>query len=125
MVVAVATLKTHRRFLAGSTGAQQMKKAKVGPEPPADVSPGDFPLDFEYHPSFDGLNTNVLLLLHGLGDQPRPFAQLALKMRLPQTCSMALKGPIPVPLFPEAGAWTFAFELAHVCSSTHATSCSR
>ncbi|KAJ4460075.1 putative phospholipase carboxylesterase [Paratrimastix pyriformis] len=73
-------------------------------------SPADFPLEFVFHHSCDGRDTNVLILLHGLGDTPAPFANLALRMRLPQTCSLSLKGPVPVPLFPEGGAWTVAFE---------------
>ena len=48
------------------------------------------------HPSGHGAS-NLLLLLHGLGDQPAPFASLARKLALPQTASLALRAPHPLP----------------------------
>lgn len=39
---------------------------------------------WEYVPSGDGVDENLLLLLHGLGDRPAAFASLARRMALPQ-----------------------------------------
>jgi predicted esterase len=40
---------------------------------------------------------NVLILLHGLGDTPAPFARFARSMALPETVCVALRGPSPLP----------------------------
>jgi len=44
-----------------------------------------------------GSNTpiNLLVLLHGAGDAPAPFARLAAKLALPGTAGLALKAPFP------------------------------
>jgi hypothetical protein len=39
---------------------------------------------WEYAPAADGVDENLLLLLHGLGDRPAAFARLARQMALPQ-----------------------------------------
>jgi predicted esterase len=62
------------------------------------------------HPSSDGINHNVLILLHGLGDKPAPFAKLAQQLALPQTASLALPGPLPVPETGGGRAWMTAFD---------------
>ncbi|KAK7555218.1 phospholipase/Carboxylesterase superfamily protein [Phyllosticta paracitricarpa] len=41
--------------------------------------------------------TNVLLLLHGLGDSHRPFANFARQLNLPETACIAVRGPKPLP----------------------------
>ncbi|KAF2090681.1 phospholipase/Carboxylesteras-like protein [Saccharata proteae CBS 121410] len=41
--------------------------------------------------------TNVLLLLHGLGDTHAPFAQLGRQLSLPETVSIAIRAPKPLP----------------------------
>jgi predicted esterase len=55
---------------------------------------------------------NLLLLLHGLGDQPEPFAQLARKMALPQTASLALRAPIALPFGLAGSQWHASFDEA-------------
>lgn len=74
----------------------------------------DFPSelrDFSYSSSGDGVDENLLILLHGLGDMHRNFFQLGQKMELPQTAVMAISGPI---VFPEeiihGRAWFVAFD---------------
>lgn len=67
------------------------------------------PLTGTYVPdSASNSNYNLLILLHGLGDNQEPFAQLARRMQLPDTACLALGGPEQVP---ETGgrAW-FAVE---------------
>ena len=54
---------------------------------------------------------NLLVLLHGLGDEPEPFAKFARQMALPQTAALALRAPLPLPAGIEIGrAWFDAFE---------------
>ena len=54
--------------------------------------------------------TNLLLLLHGLGDTPRPFAQLARTLALPQTASLALRAPVPLPCDMDGACWHASFD---------------
>ncbi|DBB02306.1 TPA: hypothetical protein ACH3X3_011319 [Trebouxia sp. C0006] len=59
-----------------------------------------------YHASPDGVDENLLILLHGYGDTPEPYAKLARQMALPQTACLALPGPIGrVPGTPNGRAW--------------------
>ncbi|TGO22059.1 hypothetical protein BPAE_0184g00110 [Botrytis paeoniae] len=48
-------------------------------------------------PSKDGKNTNILILLHGLGDTKNGFTQLAKNLSLPQTASLIPQAPTPIP----------------------------
>ena len=54
---------------------------------------------------------NLLVLLHGLGDTPRPFAKLAERLALPQTSALALRAPLPLPAGLDGFAWHDAFEI--------------
>lgn len=58
-----------------------------------------------YVKSADGIEENLLLMLHGRGDCPKPYAQLARKMELPQTSALAIPGPLPVPFTDNGRAW--------------------
>ncbi|KAH7106315.1 hypothetical protein BKA62DRAFT_740885 [Auriculariales sp. MPI-PUGE-AT-0066] len=55
------------------------------------------PTPFEYNPSNDGTDTNLLILLHGLGDTAAPFGRLGKSLNLPQTATLALSGPESIP----------------------------
>ncbi|GAB4818644.1 hypothetical protein N2152v2_005690 [Parachlorella kessleri] len=67
-------------------------------------------LPWEYVPPCDGVHENLLVLFHGLGDNPAAFARLARQMQLPQTAALALCGPLSVP-FTECGrSWYAAFD---------------
>jgi len=48
---------------------------------------------FSYTPSDDGVDENLLILLHGLGDTHVPFANLGKQLKLPQTATLALRAP--------------------------------
>ena len=48
---------------------------------------------FSYTPSDDGVDENLLILLHGLGDAHVPFANLGKQLKLPQTATLALRAP--------------------------------
>ena len=56
-------------------------------------------------PSADGHADNVMLMLHGRGDVPAPFAKLARRMALPRTVCVALQGPHPIPFVDDGRAW--------------------
>lgn len=66
--------------------------------------PPSFPTwKFEYAPSHDGKESNLLLLLHGLGDTCKPFFELGKQFKLPGTCVLSLQAPFPYVLFPSFG----------------------
>ena len=45
---------------------------------------------YKYRHSFDGKDTNLLLLLHGAGDTHEPYDKFATRMELPQTATLAV-----------------------------------
>lgn len=51
------------------------------------------PVPFSYTSSDDGVDENLLILLHGLGDTHVPFANLGKQFKLPQTATLALRAP--------------------------------
>ena len=51
------------------------------------------PVPFSYNPSEDGVDENLLILLHGLGDTHVPFANLGKQLKLPQTATLAIRAP--------------------------------
>lgn len=75
------------------------------PQPTAKPVPRAFKqyknLQFSYSPSANGVDTNLLILLHGRGDNDGPFARLGKSLALPQTATLALRGPQIVPLLEE------------------------
>ena len=64
---------------------------------PAQHAPGERP-------------TSLLIMLHGLGDTPRPYAALARRMQLPSTAALVLAGPLEVPETDGGRAWHEAFD---------------
>ena len=53
---------------------------------------------------------NLLLLLHGLGDVPAPFARFASQLRLPQTSALSLPATLPLPHGIPGRMWHESFE---------------
>jgi predicted esterase len=49
--------------------------------------------------------TNILILLHGLGDGHLPFAQLGSQLNLPETACLAIQAPEPLPFEPSSFHW--------------------
>jgi len=69
------------------------------------------PVRFVYHPSPDGVDENLLIMLHGLGDTEAPFANLGRNLRLPQTAILALRAPSKIPyLYEDAFQWYESFD---------------
>jgi predicted esterase len=60
--------------------------------------------------SFDGIDQNLLILLHGLGDNAHNFIKFGLKMRIPQTALLAIQGPFKIPFFQDGRAWFPSFD---------------
>ncbi|KAF8340602.1 uncharacterized protein EI90DRAFT_3143918 [Cantharellus anzutake] len=90
-----------------SEGSVQSPKTKPTPEAKS------FPLKFTYSNSEDGIDENLLVLLHGLGDTETPFAGLARRLRLPQTATLSLRAPDRIPFFDEdAFQWYRSFDLS-------------
>ena len=59
-------------------------------------------------PPKDQAPLNVLLLLHGLGDNEKPFAMLGRQLNLPYTVCISVRGIVPVPaLFTGSDAPSF------------------
>lgn len=66
------------------------------------------PLRLVYASSPSGIDSNLLILLHGLGDTEKPFAGLGgrLQRNLPQTATLSLGGGHAVP-FMDGASWGF------------------
>ncbi|KAH6638857.1 Alpha/Beta hydrolase protein [Boeremia exigua] len=54
--------------------------------------------------------TNILLLLHGLGDTHLPFHTLGTQLALPDTACIAIRGPTPLPF--DLGGYHWADDLS-------------
>ncbi|PIL26395.1 hypothetical protein GSI_12152 [Ganoderma sinense ZZ0214-1] len=80
---------------------------KTKPAPKASA----IPVPFVYHPSDDGTDENLLVLLHGLGDTQIPFGKLGRQLHLPQTAALALRAPEQIPfLYEQAFQWYTSFD---------------
>lgn len=67
----------------------------------------------KYKPAPCGIDSNLLLLLHGLGDTADPFFSLGqrLQQTLPQTAVLSVQAPLRVPLLEEeAWMWYDSFD---------------
>lgn len=93
-------------FSSSSSNAKPLKKT-----PPSKNSS----LPFVYTASPDGIDENLLILFHGLGDNPTNFIQFGKKMRLPQTACLAIKAPFPIPFFDEGTSWFSSFDACGEC----------
>ncbi|EDP42965.1 hypothetical protein MGL_2561 [Malassezia globosa CBS 7966] len=70
-------------------------------------------LVLKYKPAPCGIDSNLLLLLHGLGDTADPFFSLGqrLQQTLPQTAVLSVQAPLRVPLLEEeAWMWYDSFD---------------
>ncbi|KIP10747.1 hypothetical protein PHLGIDRAFT_196338 [Phlebiopsis gigantea 11061_1 CR5-6] len=69
------------------------------------------PVEISVRESEDGVDENLLILLHGLGDTHKPFAKLGTTLQLPQTATLALRAPDLIPyLYEEAYQWYESFD---------------
>ncbi|KAK7678055.1 hypothetical protein QCA50_018996 [Cerrena zonata] len=80
-------------------------------KPPPKSGSGGIPVPFEYNPSDDSTDENILILLHGLGDTHVPFAKLGKQLNLPQTATLSLRAPEQIPfLYEQAFQWYTSFD---------------
>jgi len=64
------------------------------------------PWDFDYAPSPDGKDANLLIMFHGMGDTKTAFAGLGRQLNLPSTAILSLQAPLLLPLL-ESPAWSW------------------
>ncbi|KAH9808881.1 Phospholipase/Carboxylesterase [Melampsora americana] len=66
---------------------------------------------YEYLPSPDDIDSNLIIMFHGLGDTPKPFTNLAKTLKLPQTAFLIIRAFERVPLLEEeAFQWWDSFD---------------
>ncbi|CAE6425312.1 unnamed protein product [Rhizoctonia solani] len=58
-------------------------------------------LECVYSPSDDGVDENLLIVLHGLGDTMAPFVRMAKQLKLPQTATLVVQAPDLIPFLDE------------------------
>ncbi|KAJ7594191.1 hypothetical protein C8J56DRAFT_926154 [Mycena floridula] len=76
------------------------------------TSPKTLDVPFFYAASEDGIDENLLILLHGLGDTHIPFSKLGKSLNLPQTAVLSLRAPEQVPFLEEkAFQWYTSFDV--------------
>ena len=80
----------------------------------ASIVSSHWPFGHRYLPSADGHDDNLMIMFHGRGDSPGPFATLATALNLPCTAALVLAGPLEVPFTAGKGA-----PAATVSASTH------
>lgn len=69
------------------------------------------PIVFDYLPSQDRIDSNLLIFFHGLGDTQIPFTRLGPSLKLPQTAILSLRAFERVPLLDEqAFQWWSSFD---------------
>ena len=81
--------------------------------PPSFPTLADFPSNIKLvitpPPASSSQLTNVLILLHGLGDTIEPFAALGKQLSLPETTCIAIQGPTLLPF--ELGGFHFGDDI--------------
>lgn len=94
-----------------SSGSRSLDVQPISVSPKLHPPPLFPELTFSYRHSKDGIDTNLLILLHGLGDTLEPFDRLAASLALPQTATLTIQGTLQVPLLEEkAFQWWHSFD---------------
>ncbi|KAL5526495.1 SAC7 [Sanghuangporus sanghuang] len=92
---------------SSSSSVSVTTSPRVKPAPSKDA----IPVPFDYAASDDGMDENLLILLHGLGDTHIPFGKLGRQLHLPQTATLALRAPQQIPYLEEgAYQWYPSFD---------------
>ncbi|EKM57227.1 uncharacterized protein PHACADRAFT_208338 [Phanerochaete carnosa HHB-10118-sp] len=90
---------------------REAPSTNISPKVKRQPSEKAIPVPFDYCPSDDGTDENLLILLHGLGDTHKPFGRLGRSLKLPQTATLALRAPELIPyLYEEAYQWYESFD---------------
>jgi predicted esterase len=69
------------------------------------------PLKTIFSDSKDKVNSNLLILLHGIGDTSENFNKFGTALQLPQTAILSVKAPCPIPYFDTETSWFPAFDM--------------
>ncbi|PRP83676.1 hypothetical protein PROFUN_03831 [Planoprotostelium fungivorum] len=85
------------------------KKNRIKKAPQSDRFPPGW-RNFVYKPSPDGVDENLLILFHGMGDSEVPYAKFAQQLNLPQTATLALRAPLSVPLMEDSYCWIPSYD---------------
>ncbi|KAL5504217.1 SAC7 [Sanghuangporus vaninii] len=97
----------HVKEASAPSSSSVTTSPRVKPAPSKDA----IPVPFDYAPSDDGTDENLLILLHGLGDTHIPFGKLGRQLHLPQTATLALRAPQQIPYLEEgAYQWYPSFD---------------
>ncbi|GJJ75782.1 phospholipase/carboxylesterase [Entomortierella parvispora] len=97
--------------------SKPLKLTPVEHDPSSDLKPeplaSSTKLKFKFEHSQDGIDLNLLIFFHGLGDKIEPnFVQLAKSLNLPQTATVCIQAPTAVPFLEEAGwQWFPSFNI--------------
>jgi hypothetical protein len=80
------------------------QESTIKPAPFTSSSSTQPPFKYAYSPSPTSIDSNLLILLHGLGDHLIPFHNLGKRLQatLPQTAVLALQGAYPIPWLGDA-----------------------
>lgn len=108
--VAAAAAAKEKATNAGQSLEAFSSGGSLTAEAVAKLLPSELRSKHSFQNSHDGVNSNLLLLFHGLGDTPDKFAELARSMQLPQTAALAVGGPLEVPLSNGGRAWFESFD---------------
>ncbi|KAM6501113.1 hypothetical protein JOM56_004127 [Amanita muscaria] len=95
------------------TGIHLRETSEVGESPRNKPAPAasKVPVPFVYIPSDDGMDENLLIILHGLGDTHAPFAKMGRQLKLPQTAVLSLRAPDQIPYLEEDSfQWYTSFD---------------
>ncbi|KAL1958644.1 hypothetical protein VTO42DRAFT_3987 [Malbranchea cinnamomea] len=77
----------------------------MAPVPQKSDFPSSLTLSITPPPEHAARSTNVLLILHGIGDTIAPFTSFASALRLPETTCIALQAPTPLPFGLPGSHW--------------------
>lgn len=88
-------------------GNENGKRCGWAPQP--NIVPSSL-RQFKYHCSPDGVEGNLLVLFHGLGDDMQKFFNFGTSLNLPQTSVLALRAPKQLPFGLDGYSWFDSFE---------------
>jgi predicted esterase len=105
--IAARVLESGRKLLVRSANLRRRTRLERT-RPWALIASGLGPLCYEASP--DGVESNLVVLLHGLGDTAINFLEFGRRLALPQTSLLAVTAPLALPFGDMGSGWLPAFE---------------
>lgn len=105
--IAARVVESGRKLLVRSANLRPRTRLERT-RPWASIASGLGPLCYETSP--DGIESNLLILLHGLGDTAANFLEFGRRLSLPQTSVLAVTAPLALPFGDMGSGWLPAFE---------------